>query len=209
MKDAAGKRSSNYISHIALPVLIAIILLFGMLYVFRYSGFEKDDVFIPPLAKSDNLKIPPRPGIQGIVITGPIIEDLIFDIDLSAAGLKALNWDRLVGIDRTARVTIRATVNKRGKLLFRRRNNDIKDSGHPDAGRYIEEVLSTWTFFPYKTGTIRFYFNVASKGKKLTIDTRNLEKNSDIPGKIRVLDGRMFYITGLDIGEVGYGTVSF
>lgn len=187
-----------------ITAFIIMLLLFSYLFLTRYDGLEPDTVYVPPLERADSLNIPPRPGIQGVVIAGPVIKDLVFDIDLRAADVTPLSWDKLEGIDRTAEITVRATVTENGHLRFTRRDRDIIDRGHPEASRYIERILSTWTYFPYKTGTLRFYFNVASKGEKLVIDTRGMRKKETIPDKIRVQNGLLYHISGLPQDKVGY-----
>lgn len=195
---------------VRLVILIAVLIFaVALMIVFRYCGLDSEKVSVKAFARPDSLTIPPRPGIQGVVISGPILKDLVFDIDLSAAGLTALDWNRLENIDRTAVVSIRAKVNTRGELMFDRMANDIKDSGHPDAGRYIERVLSSWVYFPYKSGDISFYFNVASRGSKLIIDAHELEQADHIDDLIYVKNGLLYYIDGLSSRDVKYGTIEF
>lgn len=160
---------------------------------------------IPFRAYKFKLTIPPRPGTQGIIIMGPEIEKLYFEIDGTKAGLRKLDWSKLENIDRLADVTVKATVNPDGSLTIDR-ESDVKDEGHPDAGREIFNVLRTWVYTPYKTGEIRFWFNTPSKEKKLTIETRRLET----PRKYRkysVTDRLLYYIEG--VNEVGLGYVEF
>lgn len=192
-------------------ILVAVLVLVPLLaFLLRYKGLEEQAFFIPSFSKPDTLKVPPRPGVGSIVITGPVLEDLIFDLDLRTAGLRPINWNRLSTLDPTARVTVRARVSSTGELNFSRANKDIQDSGYPEAGKYIEQVLSTWKYFPHKTGTIRFYFNVGSRGNKVIIDANenDLRKSPDVPDKIRVRNGQMYYIQGLNSSQVGYGSVS-
>lgn len=205
-QKTAKKRSS--IALIMSSVLLVLILVAGGLYLFRYAGLEMDHFHPTPFSPPDSLEIPMRPGVQGIVISGPPLRDLYFKINLRAAGIQPINWSELEIIDPTGEVTVQARVTKSGDLQFNRRD-DVKDAGHPDAGRYIVSKLSTWSYEPHKSGWIRFYFNVASRGRKLIIDDRDLQKNSDIPDKIRVRDGTMHYIDGLESTQVGIGIVSF
>lgn len=203
-----AQRIKKYIFYLWLFLVVAAIALL-ILYNLRYAGLGTRTAYIPPFTKPDTLKIPPRPGVQGIVISGPVIEDLIFDIDLRAAGIKPLDWNRLTDIDRTADVTVRARVAQSGALLIERAEGDIKDHGHPDAGQYIERILNTWVYLPRKQGTIIFYFNAPSRGKKLIIDSSRLMKNDNIPDKVDVRDGLLYYINNLDREEVGYQQLSF
>ena len=193
-----------------LTVLVAGLFVVSYLFLTRFSGLEEEDIHIPPFTKIDTLKIPPRPGIQGVVISGPVITDLIFDINLKAADIQPLDWNKLVSIDRTAEVTVRARVAADGRLIIKRDQGDILDRGHPDAGREIEKSLSSWVYFPYKEGLILFYFNVPSKGtKKVIIDATKLKRNKKVPEKKEVLNGLLHYIRGLDQSEIGYSSVTF
>ncbi|RPH90324.1 MAG: hypothetical protein EHM72_19270, partial [Calditrichaeota bacterium] len=153
-KQSTDKKSR--LLYYAAPTIILIAL--SLLFTFRYRGLERQGAFIPSFAKPDTLLPPPRPGIQGIIISGPVIEDLTFQINPSAPALAPLDWNLLVGMDPTARVMVKAFVARDGSLLLSRADGDIRDSGHPRAGEYIESVLRNWTYFPYKTGTIRFFF---------------------------------------------------
>lgn len=193
-----------------LTVLIVGFFVISYLFLTRFSGLEEEAVYIPSFTKIDTLKIPPRPGIQGVVISGPVISDLIFDINLKAADIQPLDWNKLKTIDRTAEVTVRAKVAADGRLIIKRDQGDILDRGHPDAGREIEKSLSTWVYFPYREGDIFFYFNVPSKGlKKVIIDATKLKRSKKIPKKNEVQNGLLHYIKGLDQSEIGYSSVQF
>jgi hypothetical protein len=191
---------------ISLYSLITLIVGGVLIYFFRFSGLSPTDFYISPFFRPDSLTIPPRPGTSGIILSGPILKDLKFEINTSAAGLRQVDWNRLIAIDRTAVVTVRAFIEANGQLRFSRKDRNITDSGHPDAGRYIEQVLSTWVYTTYKYGAIRFYFNVASTGKSLTIDASDMQMSN--PSGNPVVDGRLHYVTGLSAGQVGYGTVN-
>ena len=100
---------------------------------------------------------------------------------------------------------MRGFIDKGGRLIVR----EIHGPGHPDAVKLIKNTLSTWIYVPYKTGTILFYFNAPSKGRKLIIDKMGLEKNLDIVGDKDVFDGRIYYISGLPAHDIAYGNVRF
>lgn len=204
-----GKESFNYAVVIPLCIFAIICLLAAGLFIFRYSSLVEATTSISSFAKADTLMPPMRPGIQGIVISGPILRDLVFDINLDSGSPQPINWDELVGIDQVADVKVRAVILATGKLVIRDAQRDIQAFGFPEAGNYIERMISTWTYFPYKSGTIKFHFNVGSRAQKLIIDGSGLNRSADIPEKIRVRDGLMYYIKGLKSKEVSYERLSF
>ena len=199
-------------TQIILVILIGIILIIGIYFTFElfsWLGLPENSLEIASFGAEDSLAVPPRPGVQGIVITGPKIKDLVFEIDGRKAGLKQLDWRRLEAIDRVADVKIRARVTEDGRLEFSRGNGDIRDEGHPHAGRMIESVVESWAYTPYKTGTIRFWFNVGSKGRKLVIDKSGLIKKNSIQDIVRVYDGLLYYISDIEPSDVRYAKVQF
>jgi hypothetical protein len=162
-----------------------------------------DYIKISSFGIEEKMQIPPRPGVQGIVITGPIIEPLYFSIDLSKAGVRELNWRKLQQIDAHADVKISCVINEKGYLVFSQ--SDVLMEGHTEAGMMIQRVLKTWIFTPYKTGIIRFWFNLPSKGEKLIIDTSGLERKRTIDSDIPIYNGRLYYIEGIPTNEIQVG----
>ena len=69
--------------------------------------------------------------------------------------------------------------------------------------------MSTWGYFPYKTGIIKFYFNAPSKTKKLIIDRNGLKKNIKMTEDKDVFNGKLYYIKGLNKSEIAFGTIKF
>jgi hypothetical protein len=189
--------------------IILIIAVYGIIEWLFWKHLPDNGIGIASIGAEDTLAVPPRPGIQGIVITGPKIKDLVFEIDGRKAGLKQLDWRRLEAIDRVADVKIRARITEDGRLEFRRENGDIRDEGHPHAGRMIESVVESWAYTPYKTGTIRIWFNVGSKGRKLVIDKSGLIKKDSIPDIVKVYDGLLYYISDIEPSDVRYAKVKF
>ena len=192
-----------------LPALIVILLLvLGMTYFLFFTG-ATDDKNLSEFSDPDSLIIPPRPGVQGIIITGPEIKDLVFAIDTRTAGIQPIIWQTLQAKGQTAEVTIRAKVLPNGNLNFSRENGDIRDRGNPDAGKYLQEKMATWAYFPHKTGVILFYFNVGSKGKKLIIDIDGVKKSPGISERVRVKNGALSYIEGLAWSQIAEGNVKW
>jgi hypothetical protein len=194
---------------VPLFILAAFCLLTVVLFICRNSGLEEGTVRLSSFAKPDTLLPPMRPGIQGIVISGPVLRDLIFDIDRNTGIPQPIIWAELVGIDQIADVKVRAEISASGRLVIRDPQRDIQAFGFPQAGNYIERILNTWTYFPHKRGTIKFHFNVGSRAYKLIIDDTGLQRNPDIPEKIRVRNGLMYYIKGLNSSQVRYEKLSF
>jgi len=162
-----------------------------------------DDVQISPFEKEEKLEIPPRPGVKGIVITGPTIEPLYFSIDLSKVGIRLLNWRQLQSIDPHADVRVNCRVNDQGRLTFSQK--DVLMEGHTEAGVMIQQAMKTWSYTPYKMGEIRFWFNLPSKGRKLIIDTQGLLRKNEIPDHIPIYDGQIHLIEGIPFNEIRVG----
>lgn len=178
---------------------ILIMMLLGY-REYRLWRLPPDDIQLPLFEHHEQIQIPPRPGIHGIVISGPIIEDLIFSIDHTKAGVRSLDWNRLIAMDPNADILITGIVDDQGRLNFTR--DDVRMEGHTEAGIMIQNVLRTWVYKPYKTGKIQFWFNLPSKGRKLIIDTSGLTKRSNIPAHIIVSNGRIYNIDGIHINDI-------
>ncbi|HEX9933795.1 MAG TPA: hypothetical protein VGB38_01260 [bacterium] len=164
------------------------------------SKLPEDSISIPFSDVEKQPEIPPRPGIQGIEISGPEIKAKRFEIDLARSGLESLDWKQLMAVDPHAQIIVIGTVNAQGQLLFAVR--DIRSEGHPQAGVIIAKALKTWVYTPFKSGSIEFTFNLPSEGKKLVIDASRLRRRSTVPAEVPILDGPLFYIEGLDSQEI-------
>ena len=179
-------------------VVFGMVLIAWRQYVLWRLPF--DDVRIPMMEMEEMLEIPQRPGVQGIVISGPTIEPLVFAIDLTKAGVRTLDWRQLQVVDPHTDVKISCEIDNQGRLFFSQK--DVLMGGHTEAGMMIQRVLKTWIYTPFKSGTIRFWFNLPSKGKKLLIDTSDLNRRTDIPGHIPIYDGRMHLIEGIQTSDI-------
>ena len=73
---------------------------------------------LPHFEISQKLEIPPRPGVQGIEITGPRIEPVNFSIDPSKPGLRAIDWTRLWASDPGTDVKVTGYIDSRGQLTL-------------------------------------------------------------------------------------------
>jgi hypothetical protein len=162
-----------------------------------------DEIEIAPLGIREHLDIPPRPGIQGVLISGPTIEPLIFSIDLSKAGVRSLAWQRLETIDPHTDVKVSGHIDNQGRLFISDR--DVLMGGHTEAGLMIQRAMRTWMYTPFKSGRIRFWFNLPSKGKKLIIDTEGLSRAREVPMHVPIFDGRIHLIDGISPGEIQMG----
>lgn len=160
------------------------------------SRIPKVKKSIPVRIIEEEVPIPKRPGTQSIRITGPSLRPIKFQIDFKHNPMP-LDWTYLEKIDKRADIMIEGEIGGKGGFSV----SKIRDRGHPEAGKYINDILSTWRFMPYKKGTIKFYFNVPTRKEnmKVQIDLRRLEKNFDYVGPNDYLtDAALCYIRGLD-----------
>ena len=164
------------------------------------ESLPPDEVRIPPVVYGQKLEIPPRPGIQGIVITGPRKEPLFFSIDISKAGIQSLNWHDLEALDPHADVKVSCFVDDRGQLIFSQ--DDVRMGGHTEVGMRIQSALKTWMYKPFKTGMIQFWFNLPSKGRKLVIDTSGLRRKAGIPEDVPILYGQIHLVEGIPSSQI-------
>jgi hypothetical protein len=196
----------NFDKRTLLRILVIILVSATSLFAWRMITLWRlpyDEVEIPPLGIREHLDIPPRPGVQGILISGPTIEPLIFSIDLSKAGVRTLEWQRLQSIDPHTDVKITGHIDNQGRLFISDR--DVLMGGHTEAGLMIRQAMRSWMYTPFKNGTIRFWFNLPSKGKKLIIDTEGLTRTRDIPVHVPIFEGRIHLIEGISLGDIQMG----
>jgi len=189
--------------------ITCVIFLFSIPVVWwalELIGLPFNDSHVPGLTITETIEIPQRPGIQGIIITGPIIEPLLFSINLGMAP-KALDWEYLKTIDPFADIKIRARIIN-GKLEFNRKNGDINDAGFPRAGSIIEKAISSWSYKPYKEGEIRFWFHLGAEREKLIIDAGALMPIIEYEN-LPIVDGKLYHIDGIGRGEVKIEKVKF
>ena len=185
---------------------LVVVIVAGGIWGWREYCLRRlpfDAVLIPPIEYRERLEIPPRPGIQGIVITGPTIESLFFSIDLTKAGVRSLDWRRLQAIDPHADVKVNCRIGDQGQLWFSQ--DDVLMGGHTEAGMIIQRTLKTWMYTPFKTGVIRFWFNLPSKGRKLIIDTSGLRRKPQIPEYVPIYDGKIHLVDGLENENIWVG----
>lgn len=159
-----------------------------------------DVIRLYPPDLTEMLEIPPRPGVRGLVITGPRIEPLYFSIDLTKSGIQSLDWRLLQLVDPNADVKISARVSENGRLNFS--SDDIAMEGHTEAGQIIQNAMRTWLYTPYKNGRIDFWFNLPSKGKKLIIDTKALTRRASVPDHVPIYNGRLHFIDHVPQNEI-------
>jgi hypothetical protein len=168
--------------------------------ILQWSRLPDDSIILPVSDIENQPEIPPRPGIQGIEISGPEIKAKRFEIDMSRSGLESLNWNQLMAVDPHAQIIVYGSINNQGQLVFSAR--DVRSEGHPQAGVMITRALKTWIYTPFKSGTVTFTFNLPSEGKKLIIDGGLLKRKNNIPLEVPILDGQMYHIDGVPNQEV-------
>jgi hypothetical protein len=103
-------------------------------------------------------------------------------------------------VDPNTDVKITGRIEDTGRLMFS--TGDVLMEGHTEAGMMIQHVMRTWFYAPYKTGRIRFWFNLPSRGEKLIIDVRGLGRKETIPVQIPVYNGQLHYIEGIPVNEI-------
>lgn len=191
------------ITRILSIVFLVAAVAFLVLYAYRWyvlSGIPVDDADLG--TPEEEFVIPERPGTKSLVLTGPLIKPLRFSINMRTPGMRNLDWSALQDVDFTADVRVTARVNEDGSLNFNP-VDDVYCPGHAKAGEMIGNVLSSWTYTPYKTGPVVFRFNVGAIGKKLTIDISKLQRRDGIEPDTPIQDGLLYYIDGgLKGGEV-------
>lgn len=146
------------------------------------------------------INIPERPGVKGILISGPRIDPMFFCIDVRKPGLVELDWDYLMAIDPNADIKINGRIDSKGRLHFNQ--EDIQMEGHTEAGLMIQKALQSWMFTPVKEGEIQFWFNLPSRGNKLIIDVRQMKRKKNIPDYIPVYLGQLHYIRNINSGMI-------
>ena len=175
------------------------ILLVLFLYTAGREGFfflqkramahlNRDSVIIPMLISE--IEPPMRPGLSGIWIMGPKLKTLSFEIDPYYAGTRVLNW---ASLPPSTRVRIHCRVTDSGNLML----DSYDISGHRAAGTLILRTLQTWKYKNLMTGSIDFDFALPSTQERLTITT-NLRRRPSVPDSLRIFQGLLYNIEGLD-----------
>jgi len=168
-------------------------LAYRQLQVLRIPHLYK---VIPNPLMDEEPPPPKRPGTQSIRIVGPPLKVLKFQLDFKRNPLP-LDWNYLERADKNADVTVRGHIDYDGNFIVER----IFDKGHPRAGRYIQKILKTWKFVQYKTGPIKYYFNVPTKIEhmKVQIDVRGLKRNLKFAGASdQIKDGLLYFFEGIN-----------
>ena len=160
------------------------------LWAALYFGLAPDVVDLPYFEISQKLEVPPRPGIQGIEITGEIITPVKFEIDISKPGLRDIDWTRLWAMDQGTDVRVTGHIDRRGHLTIAA----FDDGGHTQAGKLIRDAMKTWIYKPYLSGTIRFWYNLPSTGSKVLVDVSKLRREAVLPDHVPLLFGRVHLI---------------
>ncbi|MBN2416969.1 hypothetical protein JXO52_14085 [bacterium] len=168
-----------------------------LLLVIDCSRLPNQDITInPPPEALREREIPSQPGIDGIIITGPRQLLPVFRILPLRSGrvIDFSYFSNNVNIEVTAR------VDSDGHLVI----ESMNDAGFPEASDYIRSAMSGWTYTNYKTGRIKFWFDLASKGRRLKIDKSGLRINRAATSVNTVPDGNIHLIEGLRPGDLGY-----
>ncbi len=175
--------------------MIALVVVLGVYRQVLLSQIPDAKKIIPVRMSRDDVPIPRRPGTKGIRIVGPPRQVLRFQIDFTK-NPEPLDWQFLERTDRRADVIVEGAIDAGGHFSIAK----LHDNGHPQAGHYIRQVLSTWKFKQYKKGTIRYYFNVPTRQEnmKIQIDARGLQRNLKFVGDADVVQtGVLCYAFGI------------
>jgi len=183
---------------------LALVLAFLVVRTIRLWRIPYESVTIAPEDQYERIEIPPRPGVRGLVITGPRIMPLYFAVDLAKAGIQPLDWEALKNRCPGADVRIKCQVDEKGNLSFNK--EDVRMEGFTEAGTIIQNALRTWAYRPVKSGTLSFWFNVPSMGKKLKIDIEGMRRVPSIPEHVPIIDGQLHYIVGLSAQDIEVGS---
>jgi hypothetical protein len=182
-----------------------IIFLIGVATLAAYRSLsiaqipEAENIF-PVAVSKDEVPVPRRPGTKSIRIVGPPLKILKFQVDFKRNPLP-LDWRFLERIDKRADVMIDGEIDENGNFTIER----MLDRGHPKAGQYIQKIMTSWKFVQYKSGKIKYYFNVPTKAErmKVQIDITDLSRNLKFVGRTDFLkDGLLYYIEGLKARNV-------
>jgi hypothetical protein len=192
MKAVVFSRAPYFFAAAAL-----LLLAYRQLQILRIPQLQKS---IPEFIVDEEPPVPKRPGTQSVRIVGPPLKVLKFQLDFKRNPLP-LDWDYLEQTDKKADVTVSGTIDYDGNLIIER----IFDKGHPRAGRYIQKILTSWKFVQYKTGPIKYYFNVPTRIEhmKVQIDVRGLQRNLKFAGEHdQIKNGLLYYCVGLKKSNV-------
>ncbi len=189
--------------HISAKTIFRILIVLFVLSIALYFGIKKILYEALPVSQKHliyanaptEMNIPERPGVQGILISGPKIDPLFFSIDLSKSGVMQIDWQYMISLDPGTDVKVNGVIDNKGRLHFNQ--EDVLMGGHTKAGNYIQKILRTWRFTPYREGHIQFWFNLPSLGKKMIIDMRELKRKSSIPEYIPIYTGKVHYIENI------------
>ncbi len=180
-----------------LGIFFAVLfVVFLVIYVYRavvLSGIPIEDADLGNIV--EEAPPPERPGTQSLILTGPLIKPLVFALNMRTPGMRSLDWSALNDVDFTADVRVTAKVSEDGALKFNPLD-DVYCPGHVKAGEMIGNVMRSWTYSPYKTGTIVFRYNVGAVGKKLTIDVSKLRRREGVDPDTPLKNGLLYFIDG-------------
>jgi|GEM_PF-1210987 len=185
------RRTLTY-AMLLVPLVLVVLLVYRQVVLSQIPIAEKR---IPVRIAPDEIPIPKRPGTQSIRIVGPPLKKIKFELDFKRNPL-ALDWHFLEQTDKRADIMVDGVIDEVGILTIKR----VRDGGHPKAGSYVRQVVSSWRFLPYKMGSIRYYFNVPTRmeNMKVQVDVSRLIRNpSHLSNRVFLKDGVLCHVEGL------------
>jgi len=114
---------------------------------------------------------PNRPGVNGFRLRRLVRQDVYFEV-IKDAGIMEIPFDQLIGkfYGSEAIVEIRIVIRGRKGIV-----EDVRlILGRRADLEMLERIFWTWSFTPYKEGTIIYWFNMEASGSNVVIDTSGL-----------------------------------
>ncbi|MCG8608612.1 hypothetical protein MJD09_26950 [bacterium] len=186
--------------HTGLYTVLAISAVIMIYRQIRIESIPAAQKSIPHKINLEEIPVPRRPGTQSIRIVGPPQKVLKFELDFTFSP-SPLDWKFLERTDKRADIMVEGRIDADGNFGIQR----VRDRGHPKAGQYIKNVMSTWKFTRYMEGTIRYYFNVPTRMEhmKVQIDMRGVVRNPKfVERRDKVEIGLIYYIEGIDSNNI-------
>ena len=181
---------------LAVPAVVALVVVGGVSYwTVALSRLPPERLYVE--VPVETLSPIVRPGKMGVILLGPPRKELEFAINLYAPGIRPIVWSELRALDRTlsAYARVRFRIDEEGRPT----GIQVSAAGFPQVERYLYDVVSTWRYYPYMTGTIELIVNLAGADFQFAIYEANLALNPDLEKRkdVVVKRGQLYYVRGL------------
>ncbi|MDZ7346865.1 MAG: hypothetical protein ONA69_08755 [candidate division KSB1 bacterium] len=163
-------------------VLAAIIFCFLLLIIYSLRLFGPTNT-VQAIVESEKEIVPPqRPGTSGIVLSGPMQKPLLFQIDFTKPGMRAIDWNVLQSLGTVAAIIVDVTISNDGRVAVR----SVNDRGFPHAGAYVRQCIDSWAYTPYMNGNVTFAFRVGANRVDIFADERSLMSNNPAGPQVKI-----------------------